>query len=54
MSDVRSVETVDEEGFVVPAPCKTEVLLGSVARGDVVEGVNDMEGGCEAEVVIKE
>jgi hypothetical protein len=39
MSDVCSVGTVDEEGFTAPVPCKIEVLLGSVARGAVVEGV---------------
>jgi hypothetical protein len=54
MSDVRPVGTVDAEGFTAPAPCKTEALLGSIARGAVVEGVNDMEGGREAEVVVKE
>jgi hypothetical protein len=43
MSDVRSVGTVDEEGFTAPVPCKIEVLLGSVARGAIVEGVNDVE-----------
>jgi hypothetical protein len=45
---------VVEEGFAAPALCKTEALLGSVARGAIVEGVNDMEGGCEAEVVTEE
>jgi hypothetical protein len=54
MSDVQLVQTVDEEGFVVPAPCKTEALLGSIVRGAVVEGVDDMEGACEAEGVIEE
>jgi hypothetical protein len=54
MSDVRLVETVDEEGFATPAPCKIDVLLGSVARGAVVEGVNDMEGGRQAKVVVEE
>jgi hypothetical protein len=31
MSDVRLVETVDEEAFAAPVPCKTKALLGSVA-----------------------
>jgi hypothetical protein len=46
MSDMRSIGTVVEEGFTAPTPCKTEALLGSIARGAVVEGVDDMEGGC--------
>jgi hypothetical protein len=54
MSDVRPIETVDEEVFATPAPCKTEALLGSIEWGAVVEGVDDVEGGCEAEVVIEE
>jgi hypothetical protein len=54
MSDVQLVQTVDKEGFVVPAPYKTEALLGSIVWGVVVEGVNDMEGACEAEGVIDE
>jgi hypothetical protein len=57
MSDVRLVGTVDEEGFAGPAPYKTETLLrsvASVARCAIVEGVDDMERGHEAEVVIKE
>jgi hypothetical protein len=54
MSDVRPVEIVDEEGFVAPTPCKIEVLLESIARGAVIEGIDDVEGGREAEVVIKE
>jgi hypothetical protein len=45
---------VDKEGFTALAPCKTEALIGSVARGDVVEGVDNMEGGRRAEVVIEE
>jgi hypothetical protein len=54
MSDVRSVGTMDEEGFAAPAPCKTEALLRSVACGDVVEGVNDMEGVHEAGFIVEE
>jgi hypothetical protein len=54
MSDVRPVGTVDEGGFAAPVPCKTEGLLGSIARDTVVEGVDDMEGGHEAEFVIEE
>jgi hypothetical protein len=54
MSDVHPVGTVDEEGFATPAPCKTEALLGSVAWGAVVEGVDDIEGWREAEFVIEE
>jgi hypothetical protein len=54
MSDVRPVGTVDEEGFTTPAPYKTEALLRSVARGAVVEGVDDVEGGCEVEFVVEE
>jgi hypothetical protein len=54
MSDVRLVGIVDEEGFSAPAPCKIEALLGSIARGAVVEGVDDMEGGCEAKFVVEE
>jgi hypothetical protein len=54
MSDVRPVGIVDDEGFVAAAPCKTEVLLGSVAWGAAVEGVDDMEGAREAEGVIEE
>jgi hypothetical protein len=38
MSHVRPVETVDEECFTAAAPCKTEALLGSIARGAIVEG----------------
>jgi hypothetical protein len=45
---------VDEGGFAAPVPCKTEGLLRSVARDAVVEGVDDMEGGHEAEFVIEE
>jgi hypothetical protein len=54
MSDVHLVGMVDEEGFAAPVPHKIEALLGSVARGTVVEGVDDVEGGCEAEFVIEE
>jgi hypothetical protein len=54
MSDVRPKETVEEEGFVVPAPCETGALLGSIARGAIAEGVNDIQGGPETEVVIME
>jgi hypothetical protein len=54
MSDVRLVEMLDEEGFTGLAPCKTEALLRSVARGAAVEGVDDVEGGREAEVVVEE
>jgi hypothetical protein len=54
MSDVRPVGIVDEEGIAAPAPCKTEDLLGSVAQGAVVEGVDDVEGGREAIFVIEE
>jgi hypothetical protein len=46
--------TVEEEGFVVPAPCETGALLGSIAWRAVAEGVNDIQGGCETEVVIME
>jgi hypothetical protein len=54
MSDVRPVGIVDEEGFAAPAPYKTEALLRSIARGAVVEGVDDVEGGREAKFVIEE
>jgi hypothetical protein len=54
MSNVQPVRMVDEEGFATPAPCKTEALLGSIARGAVVEGVDDVEEGHEAEAVVKE
>jgi hypothetical protein len=54
MSDVRPVGMVDEEGFAAPAPFKTEALLGFVARGAIVEDVNDMEGKHEVEAVIEE
>jgi hypothetical protein len=54
MSNVHPVGIVDEESFAAPAPCKTEALLGSVVRGAVVEGVDDVEGECEAKVVIEE
>jgi hypothetical protein len=45
---------VDKEGFTAPAPCKTEALLGSIAWGAIIEGVDDIEGGCEVKVIIKE
>jgi hypothetical protein len=54
MSDVRPVGTVDEEGFAAPVPCKTEALLRSIARGVAVEGVNNVDGGREAEFFIEE
>jgi hypothetical protein len=54
MSDMRLVEMVNEEGFIVPVPCETEALLGSIARGAIAEGVDDMEGVREAEGVIEE
>jgi hypothetical protein len=54
MSDVRPVGTVDEEGFTAPVPCKTKALLRSIAQGVAVEGVNNVNGGCEAEFVIEE
>jgi hypothetical protein len=54
MFDVHPVGIMDEEGFAAPAPCKTEVLLGFVVRGVVVEGVDDVEGDCEAEFIIEE
>jgi hypothetical protein len=54
MFDVCPVGTVDEEGFTAPTPYKTEALLRSVVRGVIVEGVDDVEGGCEAEFIIEE
>jgi hypothetical protein len=54
MSDVRPIETVDEEVFAAPAPWKMEDLLSFVAWDAIVEGVDDIEGGHEAKVVIKE
>jgi hypothetical protein len=54
MSDVCPVGTVDEEGFASPVPCKIEALLRSIARGAIVEGVNDVEGGHEAEFIVEE
>jgi hypothetical protein len=54
MSNVHSVGTVDEEGFVAPTPCKIEALLGSVAWGAIVEGVDDVEGGREAKFIVEE
>jgi hypothetical protein len=55
MSDVPLVGIVDEEGFAaVAAPCETEALLRSVARGAVVEGIDDVEGAQKADGVIEE
>jgi hypothetical protein len=54
MSDVCPVGIVDEEAFAAPAPYKTLALLRSIARGAVVEGVDDVEGGREAKFVIEE
>jgi hypothetical protein len=54
MFDVRSVGTVDDEGFTAAAPCEIEVLLGSVAGGATVEAIDDMEGAWEAEGVVEE
>jgi hypothetical protein len=54
MSNVRPVGIVDEDGIAALVPYKTEALLGSVARGAVVEGVDDMEGGREAKFIIEE
>jgi hypothetical protein len=54
MSDVRLVETVDEEGFATAPPYKTEALLESVVWGAVTEGINDMEGAREAKGVLEE
>jgi hypothetical protein len=45
---------VDEEGCATPAPCKTKALLRSVARGAVVEGVDDVEGSHEAKFISEE
>jgi hypothetical protein len=45
---------VDKEGFAAPVPYKTKALLGSLAQGAVVEGVDDVEGGSEAEFVTEE
>jgi hypothetical protein len=53
ISDVRLVGTVDKEAFAAPAPCKMEALLGSVVRGAIVEGADDVEGH-ETEVVVEE
>jgi hypothetical protein len=47
MSDVRPVGTVEEKGFAAPAPCKIEALLESIARGAIVEGVNDVDGAID-------
>jgi hypothetical protein len=54
MFDMRPVEMVDEEGFAVATPYKTEAFLSSVAWGAFSEGVDDAEGACEAEGVIEE
>jgi hypothetical protein len=54
MSDVRLVGTVDDEGFAAATPYETEVLLGFIARGAAVDGVDDVEGAWEAEGVIEE
>jgi hypothetical protein len=54
MSDVRPIETVDKEGLVATAHYKTEALLESVAWGAVTEGVDNVEGACEAKGVIEE
>jgi hypothetical protein len=45
---------VDEEGFATTAPYKTEALLRSIAQDAVAEGIDDMEGACEAKFVIEE
>jgi hypothetical protein len=45
---------VDEECFPAAYPCKIEVLLRSVVRGAILEGVDDMEGAREAEGVTEE
>jgi hypothetical protein len=54
MFDVQPLEMVDEKGFTVVGPCKIEALLGSVARGAIAKGVDDVEGACEAEGLIEE
>jgi hypothetical protein len=54
MSDVRPIGTVDEEVFATSVPCKTEALLGSVVRCAIVDGVDDVERGCESEFIIEE
>jgi hypothetical protein len=54
MSDVHPVGTVDNKGFAAAAPYETEVLLGFVAWGAAVEGVDDMEGAHESEGVVEE
>jgi hypothetical protein len=51
---VRLKGTNDDEGFATTAPCKTKILLRSVAWVATVEGVDDMEGAWEAEGVIEE
>jgi hypothetical protein len=45
---------VDDEGYATAAPYEIEVLLRSVARGAIVEGVDNMEGGWEAKGVVEE
>jgi hypothetical protein len=45
---------MDEEGFIAAAPYKIEALLESVVQGAVPEGVDDMEGACQAKGVVKE
>jgi hypothetical protein len=54
ISDVRPVGIVDEEGFAARAPYQIEALLGSIAWGAIVEGVNDVEGGREAKFIFEE
>jgi hypothetical protein len=54
MSDVQLVETVDEEGFDAVDPYTTKTLLGSVARGAITKGVDNVEGAHEAEDVVEE
>jgi hypothetical protein len=54
MSDVHPVGIVDEEGFASPTPYETEALLGSIARGAIAEGVNDVKGAWEDEGVTEE
>jgi hypothetical protein len=54
MSDVRSVEMVDEHDFIAAAPYKIEALLESIARGAIAKGVDNVEGARETEGVIEE
>jgi hypothetical protein len=54
MSDVHPVGIVDDKGFAAATPCETEVLLRSVVRGAIAEGVNDVVGAREAKGVIEE